>query len=252
MDSRTIDELNRIREQALLLGGALRRAADALPAREEGEDSSGLVRVVIDADGIPESIVIGAGWKSRIRAEDLGATVREAAAAAGMRRMEAWSRELDRDDHRDAYDRGVESVRTGRTDHRASAPQDAPNESGSTARPLQDVIEDILELSRRVGSEETPLHRSASVTVFNSSRTVTVTLTPTAFVSAEIDPRWADSRSGSELSREIQSTVTAARARLAAAAAEQTGPPGAGEQLERLLGESMAALRDPARFVQHY
>ncbi|MGW4898668.1 hypothetical protein ACWEQL_41515 [Kitasatospora sp. NPDC004240] len=245
MDDHTIEELHRIREQALRLGDTLRSVAAALPARDEGEDPSGLVSVTINATGLPETITVAAPWKNRIRPHDLAAAVQEAAAAAGMRRMESWARELD---DRGAADPARPAPPADRRvpdqpDRRPGPPDDDPG----GRRPLGDLVEELLDIASRVDEEAGPTSLAATGTATNQSGTVTVVLGVSGLQSVAVDAGWADHRTGSEISRELNSVLAAARARLAAAV-EQAGAPA--RRMDSLLAESLAVLRNPADHLE--
>ena len=68
----------------------------AAAAEYQNPDDGGTIRVVLAADGLPESIQVGADWRRAVGSEGFAAAVTGACRAAGEARWAAWAAALER------------------------------------------------------------------------------------------------------------------------------------------------------------
>jgi hypothetical protein len=222
--------------------------ADA-PAGVEGTDATGAVRITLRSDGLPESVQVAADWQPRLGAIGLGAAVGEAHLGAVQQRMTSWVTQLDEDGWRSRVD-GLQPA----TQHQPAGPGGVPRAPGSSPltgraplagaapRPLGDLVREFERVADGI-AESTHPRVAATGTGANSDQTVTITLSVAGQVSCTVDDRWADRRSGAEVSRALDEALTAAREELARAVAA----PDPTVALDRLLDEVMAHLAHPER-----
>jgi len=83
------DALERLVDQSAVFAGRAEAAAGAA-AGARGEDGSGTVHVTLDGAGRVSTVQVGARWKQRVGAAELGEAVREAVQAAAVERLTAW------------------------------------------------------------------------------------------------------------------------------------------------------------------
>ncbi|MFJ9690602.1 hypothetical protein [Kitasatospora sp. NPDC101183] len=232
------DPLHELQEMSAALGDfarALSATRDVLPRRSEGADRTGSVTVVIDAEDLPQSITVTAGWRQRLSPEALGGAAVEAGQAAAVNRLSAWQ---------DGAGRAAwESVPEQLPEAGTSVPG-LPALLGDlgevTPRPLEQLAEDVLAALDRADAPVTPVQGRGG----DEAGHVSVVLARGGLVSCETDGRWAAEAGTAALNRALAAALAQARTRLAAAvrAAEEEG---AGT--DAMLREALALLTDPGR-----
>lgn len=94
MPDELLRELSQIQQYAAGLQGLLENAQARAPLSSEGTDRSGVVRVLLDADGLPISFRVEAGWHRKLTAVAFCGAVMEAFQAAMGVRLAIWTRTL--------------------------------------------------------------------------------------------------------------------------------------------------------------
>jgi DNA-binding protein YbaB len=211
--------------------------AQAAAAHEAAAtDSTGAVRVALGGDGLPTSIDIDPDWRRRIRSAELGRAIVAAAAAAGERRLDAWTATL--------ADRGWQDRADALRTSQARGENTALDELGPTARrELEDVRpRDVNEVMRDlIGTlNSIDLHATAEPARGVGSTAygkLVVTLSAERLEAVTVDSYWAEQCSPAELNDAMRVALEHARAELSRAAA--TTPLG---RLHQLTTETLALL----------
>ena len=191
-------------EQDAVRGEALRRAAHlhsalehlqaAVPARVEGCDASGRVRVVLGADGLPVEIRAAAGWAG------LGEAVEEAFVAASASRLRTWQ---------------AGDAPTGPALPGPLTPEPAPG----GARPVEQIAEDVIAaLGEAVAIAQAPPAGRQGIGSAGAGRLVLL-LSYEAGVRCSADPGWVSRQDGARLDHALAAALRDARRALA-----QTAP----------------------------
>jgi hypothetical protein len=231
-----IRDLEQVRRYAATLTGVLTDAAATVPERATGEDSTGAVRVVLDAAGLPVEIEVATDWQRRLEPARLGSAVTDAAARATDARVAQWGRSLD-----GRWTREVDALKeadaTGRPLTTVEPPAvDLPRPPSGRNRPMDELAEEALRaLDASLAYANRPV-TPPEATAANKDSTVHVSLTTSGLAGCTVDAAWAHGKAGPVVSAAIRAAVTAARARLASVEPE---PSPAGE-IDSLFGEVMA------------
>jgi hypothetical protein len=172
------------------------RQQAAAPARSEGSDRSGAVTAVIGPDGLPETIQVRPGWRSRIPDRAFGSAVAEACAFAGQFRAVIWSQALSGLDWPDRLDHGPE---------RAGGP-----------RSIDEIAEDVIRTLEEALSAAARMRDAPPRGIGASSeRNLVISLAPDGQVSCEVDPRWVEKQTEPALNQALSTALAAARQSLA-------------------------------------
>ncbi len=204
--------------RATHLRQALEHLRAAVPARAEGCDVGGRVRVVLGPDGLPVEIRALAGGG---RAPGgFGAAVEEAFAAASSQRL-----------------------RTGPDDPAPGGPAPPPDPVPArpgTVRPVGEIAEDViaaLHEAVRIGSAPAEQQGVGSA----ASGRLVLLLSYGAGVRCSVDPEWVAGQSAASLDAALAAALRDARAVLARGAV----PPG--RPWDGLLAEARSAVTDITR-----
>lgn len=213
-------------------------ADHAAPRSGTGIDGSGLIRVKVDSNGIPNSIRIDQHWQRGINPKRLGAAIVAASHSAVANRLRKWSRVLRASGWKDE----VDELRRSKTAPRpVLAPQ--PVES-DRPRPIDVVAEDLIKAFDAIA--ELPASGPRSATGSGSDRfgKVAITVSHAGLVSCDIDGAWAAGRSAASLMNAIGEALAGAKAELSVPDRVNDL---AGPALDGLFGEALALLRNPRR-----
>lgn len=201
-----VEDLERLAQKAADLRETMRGIQDASPERTEGSDRSGAVRVVVGADGLPESIQVDDRWQTRISPHALGAAVTEAAQEAARRRGEAWSRIVER----------AGSGQSGSAG--ATYPAAMPGTGGlpgtSPPRSLGEIADEVIGNFDRTMASPPRGAATAQARAANHGRTLVVMLTESGQMSCAADAQWAAEQSGSRLNQALGTALASAREEL--------------------------------------
>jgi DNA-binding protein YbaB len=230
-----IGNLKYLRQRAIDLQEKMSRLQDAAPERTEGTDQSGTVRVVIDRDGIPKSIQVGAHWQDKIHPQALKAAIVEASQQATHRRGEVWSRILELSD---------QSAKSGHNSPSTSYPDSAdmgPSPMAFAPRPLGQIADDLLKMLDQVLSSPLPEAQSREVA---PDRELTLTLAPGGQLSCTIDAPWASRQSDGQLNQVLGTALNSARQRLRA---QEAASNSSSDRLSALSAEIRAVFSEAQR-----
>lgn len=211
-------------------------------------DPTGCVRIVLDDDGLPESVTLEAEWLRRIGTEGLGTAVVQACLAA----LEARYPEVTGDD--------LASETVAPEDDAAPErlPAGAPMEVDDLMTEVFAALDEVTRISAPLSSidvgalldpagtagiaaqlRELPAGAGLA-TGWAALGRVEVVMTPEALVSCTIDPGWARSRSDEEITDALGTAFAAARKGLADDQDNELG-----QRLDRLIGAALAMLDTP-------
>ncbi len=214
-------------------------ADEIAPQSGTGTDRSGLIRVKVDANGIPISVRIDQHWQRAIAPRKLGASIVAGSHAAVANRLRKWSRILRETGWEDEVDR----LRRSKATPPPAAPP-RPVEPERT-RPIDVVAEDLIKAFDAIAELPASGPRDTTGSGRDRTRNVAITVSRGGLVSCEVDGAWAAGRSAASLMNAIGEALTAARAELV------TLDRGAGAAtpttLDGLFGEALALLRAPQR-----
>ncbi|MBO0801573.1 MAG: hypothetical protein J2P25_00645 [Nocardiopsaceae bacterium] len=246
----------------------LRKRASALGeltlAGATGSDRRSAVRVTLGRDGLPERFDVDSRWRQRVPPAELAAAVDEARTAAMANRGAEWAEALANRDAgptaADAPAGAVNQARPGaeRPDRANPRPREAPvaaepsrtvsgAEPGGAvsgaepSRTISELVEAVLSSrgpargATRDASGGGGRARSGRGTVGR----VVIELSGSG-MRCEIDPKWAQWRSGMEIGDALNGALRSARAQLAATAADPSTEHAGGADL---LTDALAHLR---------
>lgn len=243
MSDELITRLQRLHGVATAMRGLIHEAQAAAPARSRAKDASGAVTVVLDSAGLPVKILVAQGWQQQLSPASLGAALSQACSRAARIRVQAWARALESG----AWGRKVARMMRSEAGPVPPADGEVPilfQRDQATARPLGDLAEEMINTCAGVRANATvPAEFSGS----DRGRHVTIVLSAAGLTTCRVDARWAEGRTGSELSTAASLALTAARAALqtgsARRVAESARPP------EAILSEALWLIRHPERLV---
>lgn len=95
MTDELISRLERLQQIAGVMRGLMREAQATAPATARGQDTTGAVKVVLDAEGFPLTITVAADWRRRLGAKGMGTAVMDVCGKAALARMRAWTQALE-------------------------------------------------------------------------------------------------------------------------------------------------------------
>lgn len=182
-----VENLERLRQRASDLQEMAQRVQDAAPARTEAADRAGVVRVVVGADGLPESIQVESRWQERIRPQDLGAAITEASQQALSRRNETWSRTFELSDQQGNVGGRAPDAGARQAPYSVPTPGYGGAGSPSVPRSLSEISEDVIGMLDSVTSGLQTGAAPAQVQGFNPDRTLSISLTRNGQFSCTVD-----------------------------------------------------------------
>ncbi|MEV7401577.1 hypothetical protein AB0N93_14415 [Streptomyces sp. NPDC091267] len=250
MDDEFIRGLQQFQEQALNLQSMMTDMQNRMPQGAEGTDSQGAVTVRLAADGLPEFIRAASDWQRRQDPTAVGAAVSEAYGAAMSQQMTAWSQ---------AFEDGNWQAKADQLDSQAAQPSAsaAPVKQPEIperdlryviSRPLDELAEDVLSAFDMVDRMGETASEPAEVEGTSAARNVTLVVSKGALRSCEVDQRWAAGQTYIGLNQAFEEALADARDKLSST--EAAGADGiAGLQVDSLLDEALAMLRNPQRFI---
>lgn len=238
-----IREFQQIQRYASRLSELLAQAKEQAPRRAEGTDRSGMVRVMLGPDGLPETIKVENGWKGQLAPDAFGAAVGEAFSAATGNRLTAWTVAL----REQGWPARVDRLRTGLD---SSGPEPAPVppavQRAMPPRPLDAIAEDVIkafDTVHRFAAPPAPVSGSGSA----ASGRLSLTLSASGGLSCTADPKWVSRQSAAALRTALSVGLRAARAELARANLARAADDASGTaRLDGLLNEAFAVLMNPS------
>ncbi|WP_406095908.1 hypothetical protein [Streptomyces sp. NBC_01013] len=250
MDEEFIRGLQQFQEHASNLQNMMTDMQNRMPQGAEGTDAQGAVTVRMAADGLPEFIRVTSDWQRRQEPEAVGAAVSEAYGAAMSQQMTAWAQ---------AFEDGNWQAKADQLDSQAARPATpaAPAVQPEIperdlryviSRPLDELAEDVLSAFDMVDRLGEAASEPAEVEGISAGRQVTLVVTKGALRSCEVDRQWATGQSYIGLNQAFEEALVDARDKLSST--EAAGADGiAGLQVDSLLDEALAMLRNPQRFI---
>jgi hypothetical protein len=241
-----VRELHQFQRYVAGLQTITARARAGAPDAAEGSDSTGKVRVVLDAEGIPRSVVVGEDWARRLAAASLATAVTQAFQAATGARMSAWSQRARDEGWRADSDRLRVPV-LDRDVPVARLPADVRQRvEDAPPRSLDGLTDDVLTALRRVDTATATSPSIATGRGSPGSGRLAVVVSRAGLVSCTVDAKWATRQSGSQLTAAFGAALAMARAELIRAA---PAPDTATAGLDQLFAQAMATLMDPDRLA---
>ncbi|MEZ0091277.1 hypothetical protein [Streptacidiphilus sp. EB129] len=235
-------ELNGMRQRASALQKLIAEAQSSAPSEAVGSDRSGSVLVRLGADGLPRTVRVEQGWRRNIPAAQLGDAVLDAAHMAMVERSRSWTANFPGGDWRGRLDALQEEYAA--TPVPAEAEHTTPLDATPVAsRAIGEVMEDVLAL---LDSGDSPSQSGTRVLEWRGTAAagkVRVTVSRQALIRCDVDPRWAERQTDSQLSSALESAFTTARAALAGSVQDGSAQPGG--RAQALFQEALAMLRNP-------
>jgi hypothetical protein len=229
-------DVARIQQYATDLNELMAELQRAAPERSEGNDRSGMVRVRIGHDAIPEAFAVSAQWRDRLPAASFAGAVVEAVQDAAQRRGREWSQVLERSGWPERLRRlGAPADRPASAAVTPANPVPAAFRRparGLRTPPMDELAEQVMRKIDDLSSPEAAARaeprpgRGA-----NLGRTVELTLSGGGQVNCQADPRWVESQIGAGLTDALNAALQAARGDLAAAEAVRTQGAGQSDEL---------------------
>lgn len=245
VDPATLRQISRFGQQAAHLREIIQQAQRQAPAGASGEDASGSVRVTLAHDGLPSQIRIERQWRSRLTPAELGAAVREAAAAAAQARLAAWSQALEAGGLRARMQRVMRDDNPSLATPVSEIPamfRAAPGDGGLPPRRLDETAEDVIS---SLGRAAPPPPTVQAVGRAVRGR-VTVTLTAGAgLTGCTIDAAWAHAARPADLDQALQTALAEARSTLRT----QSAAPSTSTAADALFTEVLGFLHHPDRLT---
>lgn len=247
MDEEFIRGLQQFQQHALNLQNMMTDMQNQVPQGVEGTDAQGAVTVRLASDGLPEFIRAASDWQRRQEPEAVGAAVSEAYEAAMSQQMTAWAQ---------AIEDGNWQAKADQLDGQARQPTpparqpDIPERDLRyvISRPLDELAEDVLSAFDVVDRMDETASEPAEVEATSAGRHVTLVVSKGTLRSCEVDRQWAAGQSYIQLNQAFEEALGDARDKLSST--EAAGADGiAGLQVDSLLDEALAVLRDPQRFI---
>ncbi|WP_406495046.1 hypothetical protein OG936_14370 [Streptomyces sp. NBC_00846] len=250
MDDEFIRGLQQFQQHALNLQSMMTDMQNRMPQGAEGTDAQGAVTVRLAADGLPEFIRAASDWQRRQAPEVIGAAVSEAYEAAMSQQMTAWAQVFEDGDWQGKADRLGSQFGQPDASAAPAAQPDIPERDLRyvVSRPLDALAEDVLSAFDAVERMDETASGPAEAEGTSTARHVTLVVSKGALRSCEVDQRWAAGQTYIGLNQAFEEALGDARDKLSSAeAAAADGL--AGLQVDGLLDEALAILRDPQRFA---
>ncbi|OKK15455.1 hypothetical protein AMK09_25265 [Streptomyces sp. CB02488] len=250
MNDEFIEGLRQFQQQALNLQSMMTDMQQRMPLGVEGTDAQGAVTVRLATDGLPEFIRAASDWQRRQEPEAIGAAVSEAYGAAMSQQMTAWAQAFEDSDWQGKADRLDSQSAQPEASADPAAQPDIPERDLRyvVSRPLDVLAEDVLSAFDAVDRMDETASEPAEVEGTSAGRHVTLAVTKGALRSCEVDRQWAAGQSYIALNQAFEEALGDARGKLNSA--EAAGADAiAGLQVDSLLDEALAILRNPQRFI---
>ncbi|MFF3261056.1 hypothetical protein ACFYWO_18010 [Streptomyces sp. NPDC002932] len=250
MNDEFIEGLRQFQQQALNLQSMMTDMQQRMPQGIEGTDAQGAVTIRLASDGLPEFIKASSDWQRRQPPEAIGSAVSEAYGAAMSQQMTAWADALDEAGWQDKADQLDGAIGQSDASTTPAAQPDIPERDLRyvVSRPLDALAEDVLSAFDAVERMDETASGPAEVNGTSAARHVSLVVSRGALRSCEVDRQWAADQSYIKLNQAFEEALGDAREKLSsieAAAADGL----AGLQVDSLLDEALAILRDPQRFI---
>lgn len=236
-------ELAQIQQYATGLQGLLATAQAEAPHSSEGTDRTGTIRVFLDSDGLPSSFRVEFGWNRKIAAEHFGGAVLEAFQAALAERLTVWTSTLNEQGWAAQANQlrlDIEEQPAASTSGEIPPALRRPTEVVNPC-PIDQVAEDMIKAFDQVESFAVPSPQATRGTGSSRSGKLVLTLSKAGLVSCTADSEWVSAQTAATLMNALGEALSAARADL-----ENSAPrPAPSGNLDRLVAEALALLRDP-------
>lgn len=245
-------ELDRLARYASELRDLIVDAESMAPERSEATDRSGAIRMAIGRDLQPQAITVANDWAQRLDPRAVGAAVFEAYQACTQQLSAQWSQALEHQGFEDRMERlnRLEAETEDGPPPGASGtlpPAFQRPETLTEARSLDSIASDMLAAAEAASA----LVASAGATPpaqgigRTRTRTAAIGLSSAGMIGCEVDPAWAARQTGTRLTQALRTALAEAKEEFAAAERERAGARGGVPQLNGLLDEILAKLRDP-------
>jgi DNA-binding protein YbaB len=231
-----VRRLQQLQRQAAQLDQLAKDLAAAAPQWSQGTDTTGSVRITLDADGIPTTIRIHNDWSRSLDADSLGQAVVDANTDALRGAMHAWTDRLDSNGwwmRRADLDHAPDDQAGLITAHPADLP------SGSEREPTE-LVESVM-TALHAAQKQLPAPADV-VTGSDAGGQVTITLGAGGLTGCEIDAGWASRHDGSTISAALSTALRQAVAHRVPL------PRDAG--MDPLLGDALATLASLTRQME--
>ncbi|MET8677223.1 hypothetical protein ABZW18_06455 [Streptomyces sp. NPDC004647] len=247
MDDRLARELGKLQQHAAQISEVVSDMQRLMPEGASGSDAQGAVEVRVGGDGLPESITVTRDWNRRRRPEELGGAVAEACGAAMAEMMAAWAQGLGQS----GWD-----VNAKRVDLSREEPDTTAQLPGTTdlryvlPRRLDEVAEDVISSFENLRTVDAAATAGANAQAkgSDSSRHVSIALSPGALNSCEIDARWAEKQSSIRLNQAFEEALADVRFAMRQVDGSDVID-GARQRVGGLAQEALAILSDPRRIA---
>lgn len=247
MDNAFRQDLEQFQSYSAELQGMLSGLQGSRPERAEASDAQGAVRVRVDGDGLPQDITAASDWERRCKAGGLGAAVVEAAHNARSELMDTWSQNLPSGPWGTSPGMGnMGAAPASRAEAQGTPVPEERDTRYVFSRPLDQLVEDAISSLSAAGNFETSLDQEARASGSDPAGRVTISLTPASLASCDVDASWAAKASVIQINRALGEALADARSALARSSVSERAA-GEGRQLDGLIDEAMAVLRDPRR-----
>lgn len=248
MHSPSREELEEFRNHIAQLGTVMADLRSSLPNSAEAKDSRGAVRVTVGQDGIPERVSAVTGWQDRLPPAELGDAVVEAARNAASTIVEQWERNLPAGPWNDRPESGpLDSALPVHQEQGALAHTPPERDLRYVLpRSLDEMAEEAITALESAGNTAPEAGNEDRATGSDRGRHLTLTIAPGAVVSCEADAGWAARASTVRINSALNEALENARSALARLAPAQQADRQR-LQMDGLLNEALAVLRDPNR-----
>jgi hypothetical protein len=252
MMEKEIWELDRLARYATELRDLIADAESMAPERVEATDQSGAIRMAIGRDLQPATITVANDWAERLDPRALGAAVAEAYQACTQQLSAQWSQALEHQGFEDRMERlnqleaetenGPPPGASGTLPPAFQRPEDFAQTRSldSLASEMLAAAEAASALVASVGT--TPPTQGIGRT---RTRTVAIGVSQVGLIGCEVDPAWAARQTGTRLTQALRTALAEAKEEFATAEREKAGAQGHVPQVNALLDEILAKLRDP-------
>jgi hypothetical protein len=232
----------KMQEYTTALHAMVNAAQSQAPSESKGSDRTGSVHVTLDTDGIPVSFRVDNRWNRNIEADSFGDVVFEAFQAAIGDRLTVWSDSLTEDGWQERVDK-LQGGPTGVAPEGRVPPAFRKPAEEVTPRALDEVAEDALKAFDNVDSYS--MQPEGAIGTDRSGH-LAIGLSSSGMTSCTADGQWVSTQSAARLMNALGEALANAKEDLAAKVESQGG---IGGGLDRLLGEAMALLKDPSKYV---
>ncbi|WP_433271040.1 hypothetical protein ACQPZF_11415 [Actinosynnema sp. CS-041913] len=240
-------EMAKLQHYAAGLQGLVADAQAKAPPRVEGRDRTGSVHVVLDRDGLPDSVRVEFDWNRRLEPGAFGSAVLEAAQAAMGTRMAEWTRTLQSEGWQERADRlQAESEQAPRRPVSDELPPALRRKVAETEpRPIGELAEELIKAFDGIEQQQLRPPTPAGGVGEVAAGKLRLTLTGSGLASCDADPDWVRDQTAARLMNALNEALALAKARLASVAQQQEPSTG----LDRLFTEALSILGDPHRLA---